>query len=72
MLCYHIFIVHGVLISLQLFDKVVSVLDPDMRVNSASTLPTPTEDHAEDEGNCEEPRKEEVEKTVFNKKQVYR
>ncbi|XP_042344528.1 uncharacterized protein zgc:158260, partial [Plectropomus leopardus] len=32
----------------ELFDKVVSVLDPDMSVNSASALPTPTEECAEE------------------------
>lgn len=53
---------HGVFISLQLFDKVVSVLDPDMSVNSSSALPTPTGDHAgeADGENCAEPSKEEV------------
>lgn len=35
---------------LQLFDKVVSVLDPDLCINSASSLPTPTADHAGEEG----------------------
>ncbi|KAK1893323.1 Protein FAM47A [Dissostichus eleginoides] len=34
----------------ELFDKVVSVLDPDIGEYSASALPTPTGDHAEDEG----------------------
>ncbi|XP_029294972.1 protein FAM47E isoform X2 [Cottoperca gobio] len=49
----------------ELFDKVVSVLDPDMSGNSASALPTPTGDHAEeeDEENCTGPKKEEVKKT---------
>ncbi|XP_078026705.1 protein FAM47E isoform X1 [Epinephelus lanceolatus] len=49
----------------ELFDKVVSVLDPDMSVNSASALPTPTGDHAEDyedEENCTEPRKEDLDR----------
>ncbi|XP_076586916.1 protein FAM47E [Chaetodon auriga] len=37
----------------ELFDKVVSVLDPEMCVSSASALPAPTRDHAdEDEENC--------------------
>lgn len=51
-----------VFISLQLFDKVLSVLDPDMSVNSASALPTLTGDDVEeeDEGNCTEPSQEEV------------
>ncbi|CAB1458404.1 unnamed protein product [Pleuronectes platessa] len=42
----------------ELFEKVVSVLDPDMCVNSASSLPTPTAERAEEEeeGNCAEPR----------------
>ncbi|GAA6218688.1 protein FAM47E-like [Lates japonicus] len=34
----------------ELFNKVVSVLDPDLCVNSASSLPTPTADHAGEEG----------------------
>uniref|UniRef100_A0A8C9XYU6 Uncharacterized protein n=1 Tax=Sander lucioperca TaxID=283035 RepID=A0A8C9XYU6_SANLU len=44
------------------FDKVLSVLDPDMSVNSASALPTPTGDDVEeeDEENCTEPSQEEV------------
>ncbi|XP_053277300.1 uncharacterized protein zgc:158260 [Pleuronectes platessa] len=42
----------------ELFEKVVSVLDPDMCVNSASSLPTPTAERAEEEeeGNCAGPR----------------
>ncbi|KAL3062555.1 hypothetical protein OYC64_002377 [Pagothenia borchgrevinki] len=45
----------------ELFDKVVSVLDPDMGEYSVSALPTPTGDHAEDEGeeSCTVPRKDE-------------
>ncbi|XP_041793809.1 protein FAM47E isoform X2 [Chelmon rostratus] len=39
----------------ELFDKVVSVLDPEMCVNSASALPTPTGDHAE-ENTCTVPK----------------
>lgn len=62
---------YSVFISLQLFDKVVSVLDPDMCVNSASALPTPAGNHAEEE-NCTEPRKEEVDRAKHgNKMQVY-
>ncbi len=70
-LCYNTFVSHGVFISLQLFERVVSVLDPDMCVNSTSALPTPEEDHAEGEGNCKEPRKAEEEKTKNNEMQVY-
>ncbi|XP_051278781.1 uncharacterized protein zgc:158260 isoform X2 [Dicentrarchus labrax] len=53
----------------ELFDKVVSVLDPDMCVNSASALSTPTVDHVEeeDEENCKEPSKEEVDREKHNK-----
>ncbi|XP_068422446.1 protein FAM47A [Clinocottus analis] len=42
----------------ELFDEVVSILDPDMSVNSACALPTPTGDHAEEETeeNDTEPR----------------
>ncbi|XP_069379558.1 protein FAM47E [Paralichthys olivaceus] len=48
----------------ELFEKVVSVLDPDMCLNSASSLPTPTADHAEEEEeeNCAEPRNRDVNK----------
>ncbi|XP_044051331.1 uncharacterized protein zgc:158260 isoform X2 [Siniperca chuatsi] len=47
----------------ELFDKVVSVLDP-VCVNSASALPLPTGNHAEevDQEDCTEPSKEEVER----------
>lgn len=67
---------HGVFVSLQLFDRVVSVLDPDMCVKSASALPTPTGDHVEeeDEENCTEPREEKEDKAKLgsaNKMQVY-
>lgn len=53
--------IQGIFISLQLFDNVVSVLDPDIGEYSASALPTPTGDHAEDEGeeSCTVPRKDE-------------
>lgn len=61
---------HGVFISLQLFDKVVSVLGPDMCVNHTSALPTPTGNHAEEE-NCTELSKEDVGRTKHNKMQVY-
>ncbi|XP_054466141.1 protein FAM47E [Anoplopoma fimbria] len=46
----------------ELFEKVVSVLDPDMSVNSASALPTPTGAHVEEENeeNYKEPSQEEV------------
>ncbi|XP_023261847.1 putative protein FAM47D [Seriola lalandi dorsalis] len=47
----------------ELFDKVVSILDPDMCVNSASSLPTPTTHHAEEEEeeeHCKEPSKEDI------------
>ncbi|XP_071339702.1 protein FAM47E isoform X2 [Trachinotus anak] len=48
-------------VTAELFDKVVSVLDPDMCMNSASSLPTPTAVHAkEEEENCTEPSKEDV------------
>ncbi|XP_035514169.1 uncharacterized protein zgc:158260 [Morone saxatilis] len=58
-------------ITSELFDKVVSVLDPDMCVNSASALPTPTVDHVEeeDEENCKEPSKEEVDREKHNEMQ---
>lgn len=46
--------------SLQLFDKVVSILDPDVCVNSASALPT--RDHVEEGEKSPEPSKEEVHK----------
>ncbi|XP_038560695.1 protein FAM47E [Micropterus salmoides] len=61
----------------ELFDKVVSVLDPEMCGYSASALPTPTGNHAEevDEKNCTEPSKKEVERakhgTSANKMQVH-
>ncbi|XP_035812165.1 uncharacterized protein zgc:158260 [Amphiprion ocellaris] len=46
----------------ELFDQVVSILDPDMCINSASALPAPTGDHAEveDEENSRESSEEEV------------
>ncbi|XP_047197238.1 uncharacterized protein zgc:158260 [Hippoglossus stenolepis] len=61
----------------ELFEKVVSVLDPDMCVISASSLPTPTADHAEEEEeeNCAAPRNKDVIKAkqgaTANKMQVY-
>ncbi|KAE8291966.1 hypothetical protein D5F01_LYC09329 [Larimichthys crocea] len=51
---------------LELFDKVVSVLGPDMCVNHTSALPTPTGNHAEEE-NCTELSKEDVGRTKHNK-----
>ncbi|XP_077943626.1 uncharacterized protein LOC120830512 [Gasterosteus aculeatus] len=33
----------------QLFDEVVSILDPELSVNRAATLPTTTGDHVEEE-----------------------
>ncbi|XP_070821186.1 protein FAM47B [Chaetodon trifascialis] len=51
----------------ELFDKVISVLDPEMCVSSASALPAPTGDHAEDEENCTVPSKEEMDRTKHNK-----
>uniref|UniRef100_A0A3Q1FZ65 Uncharacterized LOC110949426 n=1 Tax=Acanthochromis polyacanthus TaxID=80966 RepID=A0A3Q1FZ65_9TELE len=46
----------------ELFDQVVSVLDPDMCINSMSVLPAPTGDHGEveDEENSREPSDEEL------------
>lgn len=58
---------HGVFISIQLFDKVVSVLDPDMCVSSASALPTPAKEDEEDT----EPRKEDVGRKKHNKMWVH-
>ncbi|XP_071753729.2 protein FAM47E [Centroberyx gerrardi] len=47
----------------ELFDRVLSVLDPDMCVNSASAVPTPSAERVEeeDEESCTEPNKEEEE-----------
>lgn len=47
------------IVPLQLFDQVVSILDPDMCVNSMPELPTTTGDHSEekDEEDCGELRK---------------
>ncbi|KAI3372627.1 hypothetical protein L3Q82_023095 [Scortum barcoo] len=57
----------------ELFYKVVSVLDPDMCLNSASAIPTPAGNHVEEE-NYTEPSKEEVDSTKHatsaNKMQV--
>ncbi|KAM7391239.1 hypothetical protein PAMP_021939 [Pampus punctatissimus] len=49
----------------ELFDKVASVLDPDMCVSSSSALPTPALGHVEEEEvkNYTEPSKEEVYRT---------
>ncbi|XP_036954418.1 protein FAM47E isoform X2 [Acanthopagrus latus] len=47
----------------ELFDKVVSVLDPDVCVSSASALPTPAKEDEEDT----EPRKEDVGRKKHNK-----
>ncbi|KAG7221300.1 hypothetical protein INR49_017367 [Caranx melampygus] len=46
----------------ELFDKVVSILDPDMCVNSASSLPTPTAHQAEEEEekHCKEPSEDNL------------
>lgn len=61
----------NVFISLQLFDKVLSVLDPDTSVNSASALPAPAAEHAEDEEDHTKPREVQVEATHHNKMQVH-
>lgn len=47
---------------LQLFDEVVSILDPDMSVSDASALPTLTGDGAEEENGIKttEPSKKDV------------
>lgn len=59
--CQHL---HNLIYSPQLFDKVVSVLDPDTYVNGASEFPTPTaEDAEEDTENSTKPNKEEVYRT---------
>lgn len=68
---------HDLIFSPQLFDKVVSVLDPDMCVNSASSLPTPTAHQAEEEEekNCKEPSEDDVHRakqgTPANELQVH-
>ncbi|XP_059192457.1 protein FAM47E [Centropristis striata] len=56
----------------ELFKKVVSVLDPDISVNCASALPTPTGDHAEEEEkeSGAEPSEEEVDRVSADKMQV--
>ncbi|XP_068994585.1 putative protein FAM47C [Embiotoca jacksoni] len=46
----------------ELFDQVVSILDPEICINSTGAPPAPPGDHAEEEGeaNCREPSREEV------------
>ncbi|KAM7415782.1 hypothetical protein PAMA_018039 [Pampus argenteus] len=61
----------------ELFDKVASVLDPDMCVSSSSALPTPALGHVEEEEveNFTEPTKEEAnrakQETPASKMQVH-
>nr|XP_046241385.1 protein FAM47E isoform X2 [Scatophagus argus] len=55
----------------EIFEKVVSILEPDMCVNSACALPAPTGDHEEEEDNCTEPSNQDVDRTKDSKIQVY-